>query len=178
MIRLTTSRGCDAAATAVRSRFSSAERARQLKVELEQRHAQQVVASLGNMKGVLMKLGQMASYIDEGMPAVMRESLATLQQDAPPMDAVLAIDEIERGLGGRLRRFFTDFDETPVAAASIGQVHRAVTRNGDEVAVKGAVPRHRQSHRGGPRQHRDARKHPVDDSFPVSRPPNSSASCG
>ena len=45
----------------------------------------QVVETLGNMKGALMKIGQMASYLDDGMPAPMQAALASLQQDAPPM---------------------------------------------------------------------------------------------
>ena len=116
LARLAATRGIDTALTVVRSRFSSKERSRQLEIDLERRHAHELVSSLGHMKGALMKIGQMASYIDEGMPPVIRESLATLQQDAPPMESVLAIDVIETELGGRLSRFFKDFDE-------IGRAH-------------------------------------------------------
>jgi predicted unusual protein kinase regulating ubiquinone biosynthesis (AarF/ABC1/UbiB family) len=138
--RLAAGRLVDEAGTRVRRRFSSDERARQLKVELERRHAREVVASLGQMKGALMKLGQMASYIDDGMPEHVREALSQLQQDAPPMDPMLAVDEIERELGRPLGRVFSDFDETPLAAASIGQVHAATTRDGEQVVVKVQYP--------------------------------------
>jgi len=140
LARLALDRGADEAVTRIRLALSRTERARQLRIELERRHAREVVESLGHMKGALMKLGQMASYLDEGMPEHLRVTLAQLQQDAPPMDPVLAVAEIERELGGPLRRFFASFEGEPLAAASIGQVHGAVTSDGQPVVVKVQYP--------------------------------------
>src|SRR5207248_2696950 len=82
---------------------------------------------LGALKGVLMKLGQMASYIYEDMPATFRASMSRLQHKAPPMTPALAAAVIAEELGAPPERVFAEWDPLPFAAASIGQVHRAIT---------------------------------------------------
>jgi predicted unusual protein kinase regulating ubiquinone biosynthesis (AarF/ABC1/UbiB family) len=97
------------------------------------------------MKGALMKLGQMASYLDEGLPEPMRMALAQLRTGAPPMSRELAAGVIEQELGSPPDQVFVDWDPDPIAAASIGQVHRAIAihpTTGDQmpVAVKVQYP--------------------------------------
>jgi predicted unusual protein kinase regulating ubiquinone biosynthesis (AarF/ABC1/UbiB family) len=120
--------------------FASAARREVLDREHEIRSAEQVAAELGNMKGALMKLGQMVSYLDEGLPEHLRAALAQLQHDAPPMSGELAASMIEQELGRHPDKLFAEWDPIPIAAASIGQVHRAITREGVAVAVKVQYP--------------------------------------
>ena len=133
------------ATTAARKTFASAERRDVLDRARELRTATDIADTLGQMKGALMKIGQMAAYLDEGLPEPLRMALAQLQAQAPPMAPELAAGVIESELGAPPEKIFLTWDPVPIAAASIGQVHRALWRDpatGREraVAVKVQYP--------------------------------------
>jgi predicted unusual protein kinase regulating ubiquinone biosynthesis (AarF/ABC1/UbiB family) len=133
------------ASTAARKTFASAARSEELDRERELRSAEDIARSLGEMKGALMKVGQMASYLDDGLPEPLRLALSQLQAQAPPMSADLAASVVERELGEPPDQVFRQWDPDPIAAASIGQVHRALWWDAERqaeraVAVKVQYP--------------------------------------
>ena len=138
--RLTARRGAHYAVVKVRGVTASEQKRAALEEQFAVRTAEDVARELGNMKGAIMKLGQMVSFIADGLPPDAREALAMLQQDVPPMAPSLAERVIREELGEPASRVFLDWDPQPIAAASIGQVHRAVMRDGREVAVKIQYP--------------------------------------
>jgi predicted unusual protein kinase regulating ubiquinone biosynthesis (AarF/ABC1/UbiB family) len=128
------------AARSPRLLFASVKQREEIRNDLALRSADEVAEELGSMKGVLMKIGQMASYIYEDLPDYFRAAMGRLQQNAPPMSPELASSVIEEELGDTPQRVFAEWDPLPFAAASIGQVHRAITRDGRAVAVKVQYP--------------------------------------
>jgi predicted unusual protein kinase regulating ubiquinone biosynthesis (AarF/ABC1/UbiB family) len=102
--------------------------------------AADMLRTFSEMRGVAMKVGQMLSYLDDALPPEARRVLALLQRDVPPMPWADARRQIETELGAPPEQIFGDIDVVPIAAASIGQVHRATLPDGKRVAVKVQYP--------------------------------------
>jgi predicted unusual protein kinase regulating ubiquinone biosynthesis (AarF/ABC1/UbiB family) len=102
--------------------------------------AEKLVQTLGDLKGAAMKLGQAASMDPDLFPPEVRTILARLQNEAPPMPFERVATVIEDELGGSPDALFAEFSREPIAAASLGQVHRARLRDGREVVVKIQYP--------------------------------------
>ncbi|MBE0445058.1 MAG: ABC1 kinase family protein [Psychrobacter sp.] len=119
---------------------SDEEKRLQARSELMQDVGIQIAETLGEMKGAVMKVGQIASQYKDVFPPEVATALEKLQKDAPPMPYAQIRAQIERELNAPVNELFAEFEETPFAAASIGQVHKATLPTGQKVVVKVQYP--------------------------------------
>ena len=127
------------------NRVRTPERAAAAETERTAALVRELVEQLSRMRGAAMKVGQMISMVDfDGLDDDQRDelqrSLATLRDGIPPVPFARLEKLMRKEFGGSLKRVFADFDERAFAAASIGQVHRATTLDGDAVVVKVQYP--------------------------------------
>ena len=142
---LVTGQGVRWAGMRAANRVRTPERAAAAQNERTSATVQELVAQLGRMRGAAMKVGQMISMVElDGLPEDQRDelqrTLATLRDDVPPVPFSRLEKLLRKELGAPLERVFSHFDERAFAAASIGQVHRATTLDGDEVVAKVQYP--------------------------------------
>src|SRR5207245_578604 len=97
---------------------------------LRRPRAERLRLALESLGPLFVKFGQLLSTRRDLLPEDIADELARLQDRVPPFDSALAVREIERGLGRRIAEVFSSFDHTPVASASIAQVHLGVLAHG------------------------------------------------
>jgi predicted unusual protein kinase regulating ubiquinone biosynthesis (AarF/ABC1/UbiB family) len=124
----------------LKSVFQSPEAAASERATVNQLNGALIAQTLGELKGAVMKVGQMASIASDLLPKELAEPLKALQKAAPPMAYEVIAEQIETELGAAPERLFSQFERVPFASASIGQVHRATTDDGREVVVKVQYP--------------------------------------
>ena len=112
----------------------------QRRARFQQKTSKQVTDELGALKGAAMKVGQLLSMQNGVFPEETLRELAALQMRAPGMHATMARAQFKVAMGRFPEDVFREFDPEPFAAASLGQVHRALTRKGEKVAVKIQYP--------------------------------------
>src|SRR5688572_4962542 len=124
--------------------FAAPARAGEFLDVFHQQTAKQLVEMLGEMNGAATKVGQLASFYEFAAPgeylSTYRDALTMLQNSAPPMVPEASRLVIKEEFGKSADEVFATFDDEPVAAASIGQVHKATRHSGEEVAVKVQYP--------------------------------------
>lgn len=121
--------------------FSREESFRQKQKKLHQKNADMLFESATNLKGVLIKIGQFLSARVDFLPDEYTDVLSKLQDQIPPADFNIIKNRLIEELGEEPSIIFKSFNEAPIAAASLGQVHEAVLKNGDRVAVKIQYPK-------------------------------------
>lgn len=137
---MSTSIATRVAASTTRSLFLSEEQKEKERQKMLAKIGAEVAETLGEMKGAVMKVGQVASQIKDLLPAEFAKALEKLQKESPPMPFRVIRKQITDELGAPPYELFREIDEEPFAAASIGQVHRAVLLDGREVVIKVQYP--------------------------------------
>ncbi|HEY5281410.1 MAG TPA: AarF/UbiB family protein, partial [Polyangia bacterium] len=125
----------------LRRRLRSSDNARDLSDQVHRKNAQRVLAAIVDLQGLFIKVGQLISVMANLLPDAFRKELETLQDSAPPRPFSEIEIRLREEFGAKFpQEIFAEFNETPVASASIGQVHVARLRSGEKVAVKVQYP--------------------------------------
>ena len=137
---MTASIASKSVANSIRNLTADEEQKNAARSQLFQDIGLQIADTLGEMKGAVMKVGQIASQYKDIFPPEVAKAIAKLQRQAPAMPFAAIQQQVEKELGKPLNQIFSSFETEPFAAASIGQVHRAVLPNGQAVVVKVQYP--------------------------------------
>ncbi|MCG8671671.1 MAG: AarF/ABC1/UbiB kinase family protein, partial [Pseudomonadales bacterium] len=124
----------------VKGVFADEDQKKKAEEELYADIGKKVAQTLGEMKGAVMKVGQIASQVKDLLPKEVSDALEILQKESPPMPYDMIRRQLIKSLGDEPEALFANFEKEPFAAASIGQVHKATTKDGVDCVVKIQYP--------------------------------------